>query len=514
MLLAPHLVLIASAVGVPHRVAVIGGGIAGLRCAQRLSQSDDCVVTLIEAAPQLGGRVQSDITEDGFTLDRGFQVFLDAYPESRACLDYTQLDLRKFTAGATIVQRRADNGTQRAWMTVADPLREPKFLLPTLAFPLGSLADKVRLVLAVVALKLCSLDSIFAQDDVPLSVHLRERLRLSEEITGAFFTPFLRGIFLAPLQEQSTILFQFVLKMFLEGSACLPGAPGGIGAVPAMLARSITEQTDIDGSSSSTIRLSARVETLHLQRPRHAIAFSGGSAAPLYCDSVVVATPRREAKRLLGDALFDASQSAGSSGDAGDASDERAPLGSACLYYALSHPPPVQDPILVLNGDLARNGNGNGDGGIINTLCFPSVVSPSYAPAGMHLASVSVVGEAVARGMGGLPGDEGKAALERAVRTELMAWFGAEEIDQGRGGVGWRHLRTYVIDCAQEARPPLGRVGRRASSGGDGFNRPPRVQGVSGVYVCGDHAATPSLNGALRSGRLAAEAVLADLEAT
>ena len=218
-------------------------------------------------------------------------------PESRACLDYAQLDLRKFTAGATIVQRRADSGTQRAWMTVADPLREPKFLLPTLAFPLGSLADKVRLVLAVVALKLCSLDSIFAQDDVPLSVHLRERLRLSEEITGAFFTPFLRGIFLAPLQEQSTILFQFVLKMFLEGSACLPGAPGGIGAVPAMLARSITEQTDVDGSCGSTIQLSARVETLHLQQPRHVvIKLVDGSAAPLYCDSVVVATPRREAK--------------------------------------------------------------------------------------------------------------------------------------------------------------------------------------------------------------------------
>ena len=25
-----------------------------------------------------------------------------------------------------------------------------------------------------------------------------------------------------------------------------------------------------------------------------------------------------------------------------------------------------------------------------------------------------------------------------------------------------------------------------------GFNRPPRVAGVRGVYVCGDHAATPS----------------------
>ena len=33
----------------------------------------------------------------------------------------------------------------------------------------------------------------------------------------------------------------------------------------------------------------------------------------------------------------------------------------------------------------------------------------------------------------------------------------------------------------------------------------------SGLYVCGDHRTAATLDGALKSGRLAAEAVLADL---
>ena len=37
--------------------------------------------------------------EDGFLLDRGFQIFLTSYPEAQAVLDYKALDLRPFYAG-------------------------------------------------------------------------------------------------------------------------------------------------------------------------------------------------------------------------------------------------------------------------------------------------------------------------------------------------------------------------------------------------------------------------------
>ncbi|MEO8660294.1 MAG: NAD(P)/FAD-dependent oxidoreductase [Bryobacteraceae bacterium] len=141
--------------------------------------------------------------------------------------------------------------------------------------------------------------------------------------------------------------------------------------------------------------------------------------------------------------------------------------GVSCLYYAAPEPP-VTGRWLVLNGDRR---------GPINNLCVPSNVAPGYAPPGQSLVSVTVLGE-----MG--------QDWEPAVRSQLTEWF-------GQSAASWRHLRTYRIphaqpDTADPAEPGL----------------PSRLP--SGLYVCGDYRTTPSIQGALLSGRLAAEAVLAN----
>jgi len=136
-----------------------------------------------------------------------------------------------------------------------------------------------------------------------------------------------------------------------------------------------------------------------------------------------------------------------------------------CVYYD-APAAPVPGPWLVLNGE----------GGPVNNLCVPSEAAPSYAPAGRSLVSASVLGS-------------GEPDLD-AIRLQLRGWFGAA-VSQ------WRHLRTYRIPRALPAYP----VG--------GFAREP-MRLAAGLYACGDHREHPSLNGALRSGRLAAEAVLAD----
>jgi Flavin containing amine oxidoreductase len=66
--------------------------------------------------------------------------------------------------------------------------------------------------------------------------------------------------------------------------------------------------------------------------------------------------------------------------------------------------------------------------------------------------------------------------------------------------VAWRHLETYRIPHAQPALPP-GTL--------DPPERPVRLR--PGRYVCGDHRDNASINGALASGRRAADAVLEDL---
>jgi phytoene dehydrogenase-like protein len=167
---------------------------------------------------------------------------------------------------------------------------------------------------------------------------------------------------------------------------------------------------------------------------------------------------------------------------AADATDVRALIdlpdtvrwrGVTCLYFAADRPP-IAGPVLVLDGD---------GGGPVNNLCVMSEVSPGYSPAGRSLVSVTCLG----------PEAGGDEALERAVRTQLRSWFGPSV-------GGWRHLRTYRIERAlPDQRPPTPGPGAI----------PVRLR--ERLYVCGDYRADGSINGAMASGRAAAEAVLSDL---
>jgi phytoene dehydrogenase-like protein len=140
------------------------------------------------------------------------------------------------------------------------------------------------------------------------------------------------------------------------------------------------------------------------------------------------------------------------------------------LYFAADQPP-VEEPILVLNGE------GRGP---VNNLCVPSVVAPSYAPAGKHLVSATVLGVSE------------NGTLETKVRAQLSGWFGS-------GVERWRHLRTYRIpDALPRQVPPALSVSERP------------VRWKPGLYICGDHRDNASIQGAMVSGGRAAEALLAD----
>ena len=152
-------------------------------------------------------------------------------------------------------------------------------------------------------------------------------------------------------------------------------------------------------------------------------------------------------------------------------------VGTTCLYFAMDGAPPLPTPILYLDGSKRPEG-----GAYVNNCCFPSAVSSSYAPKGKSLLSASVVG---------VP-DLDDASLETRVRKELGAMFGEDIVRS------WSHLRTYRVPFAQ----PNQQVPTD-------LNRDVRMRDAK-TYVCGDHRSPATFDGAMRSGRLAAEAVLED----
>lgn len=87
-------------------------------------------------------------------IDRGFQIYLTAYPEGKRFLDYDKLNFKKFYPGAIV---RKDGRFHR----VADPLRSPKDIFATLTSPLGKPADKVKVACLQKQLQMESIEDIF-----------------------------------------------------------------------------------------------------------------------------------------------------------------------------------------------------------------------------------------------------------------------------------------------------------------------------------------------------------------
>ena len=64
----------------PRRIAVIGGGIAGLAAAHQIAELDPrCDLTLFEAGPRLGG-VLSTVHENGFQVEQSADNFITTVP--------------------------------------------------------------------------------------------------------------------------------------------------------------------------------------------------------------------------------------------------------------------------------------------------------------------------------------------------------------------------------------------------------------------------------------------------
>ena len=409
-------------------VAIVGGGLAGLRCAQQLHGADIRAVVL-EAEDCLGGRVRTD-TVDGFLLDRGFQVLLTAYREASRTLDFSRLNLQTFLPGALV-------RTDGRFHTIADPWRRPSRVLQTIRANVGSLSDKLRIGALSRRVRKGSLEELFTRPE-QATVDYLGQYGFSERIIDRFFRPFLGGVFLEPELRTSSRMFEFVFRMFATGSAALPA--DGMGAIPDQIAATLpADQVRLRAEVVGLENGGLRLKSGELLRTQAVVLATEGTGLGVW----VPGLPEVKSRSVT------------------------------CLYFA-AETSPLEEPILVLNGE--------GDG-FVNNLCVPSDISSRYAPPGASLISATVLGNP----------ELDKSALTDAVRGELTGWFG-EQVER------WRHLKTYRL---AHALPETGSHGLAEAS------RPVRLK--EGLYVCGDHRETPSIEGALISGRRAAGAVLQDI---
>lgn len=143
------------------------------------------------------------------------------------------------------------------------------------------------------------------------------------------------------------------------------------------------------------------------------------------------------------------------------------------MYFS-ANKKPLKTSTILLNGNAS---------GIVNSLSVLTNLHESYAPPNKQLISVSI----------NRPLHLNDLELIIAVRQELKLWFGAAVED-------WMHLKTYVVD---NALPLFEHIEYPTKND---------IKPISkGVFACGDYTCDPSINGAMRSGRLNAEAITWDL---
>jgi protoporphyrinogen oxidase len=195
-----------------YKIHIIGAGVSGLIAAKILEQEGYSPI-IMEASDSVGGRVKTDIVE-GYQLDHGFQVLLDAYPKAKEHLNFSELQLQQLKPGAVIFS----NGKSD---TIGDPLRDMSLLFPTLLASVGSFNDKIKILKLNTELKRKSINAIFNSKSSSTLDYLKSK-GFSDRIITNFFKPFFSGIFLEAELKTSSRMFEFVYKMFGEGLAVIP----------------------------------------------------------------------------------------------------------------------------------------------------------------------------------------------------------------------------------------------------------------------------------------------------
>jgi phytoene dehydrogenase-like protein len=333
----------------------------------------------------------------------------------------------------------------------ADPFRNPLGAARFLLDPIVPVADKLHVAKLRARVQRGSCEEMFARPEKTTRDYL-QAVPFTPRIIERFFEPFFGGVFLERDLVTSSRFFEFLFRMFALGDTVVPAA--GMEQIPLQLAAKLRAGTLLAG---------ARVNKVTRTAESFRVEIAGKES--LEARAVVLAVAGNQGNALL-------------AGVGGWSVPEVRAWNKTTAFYYAAQQAPVNEPIILLNGEGRAAGP-------VNNVAVMSAVSPDYAPPGGHLVVASVVGEAPEEGAP-------LKQLDQAVRAHMRKWFGPV-VDL------WRTLGSYALPRALPEQ-------RHA----EWEQSPVRLAGSGGVYMCGDYRETASIQGALASGRRAAEAVFKD----
>ena len=329
---------------------------------------------------------------------------------------------------------------------LADPRKEPFAAGEAIRAPVGSLRSKLRFVQYALSRERMKPESLLDQSDCSSLESLRAA-GISDSFIDTVLQPFLAGVFLEADLATSRRFMDLVLRSFVRGTPSVPAR--GMQALPDQLAA---------GLPAGTVRTS--VSVAGISGPDSPTGSNpvriGTNAGTVRAHAVVIAVNPSAVGTLVDG--FTAPQ-----------------MNSVTTWYHRASQSPAEltrgKPVLVVDGRGAQHGP------LVNSVVV-SHAAPAYAPMGSALVSSSALGV-----------HDDVASDESALRhAEFL-----HRVPTAR----WELVGKYVIPEALPATAAPLNVRKEVRLG-------------NGRYLAGDHRDTPSIQGALVSGRRAAQAVIAD----
>ncbi|MFJ9668311.1 NAD(P)/FAD-dependent oxidoreductase [Streptomyces sp. NPDC101219] len=437
-------------------VVVVGAGIAGLAAARRLT-SAGITTTVLETAHQAGGRMATEKI-DGFRLDRTGQLLSTAYPELRLNPALDGLVLHPFAPGVLL---HSDGRHHRAGAPPgAGGARGALHAVRALASAPHTRAAPRRP--AAVPGRQVSVPR--SRTGAPLGTAV-DQARLGAAFTRLAGTPVERLLARPELTAAQALVARGLpartidgfLRPLLAALLCDPDLTTSSRCADLALRAFARGRLCLpEGGAETLPELLLRglpPGTVHTGVRVTSVSTTSVTTAEhgeFRCRAVLVATDARSAAELL--------------------PGLRVPdFHPVTVVHHATDEPPATGTALLLDADR---------GGPVAHTAVVSRVDPSRAPAGRALVTSTVLGTPPAQ-------------VDTAVRMHLSRLYGTST----------NRWETLAVHHAPHAVPAM-----RAPHD---LRRPVRL--LAGLYVCGDHRDTSTVQGALYSGRRAATALLSDL---